>query len=72
MDTMPEKLELGNAHNYKNHRFFIGLFHRKRHLGDPDPPPFGDEPQGYAIIAIGIIIPVLVQYIAQIDDRQEA
>lgn len=34
-------------------------------------PPLScsDELQGYAIIAVGIIIPVLVQYIAQLTEN---
>jgi hypothetical protein len=39
--------------------------------GDPD-PPFGDEPHGHLIGAIGIIIPLLVQSGAERDDKREA
>jgi len=35
-------------------------------------PPLGDEPQGYAIIAVGIFIPLITLYIARMDDRSEA
>ena len=35
-------------------------------------PPFNDEPQGYAIIAVGLFIPLITLYIARIDDRSEA
>jgi hypothetical protein len=52
--------------------FFIGLFVFVNGIWVVLTPPFGDEPQGYAIIAIGIIIPILMQYVAQIDDRREA
>jgi hypothetical protein len=31
-------------------------------------PPFGDEPQGYAIIAIGIFIPLIVLYFSRLTD----
>jgi hypothetical protein len=35
-------------------------------------PPFSDEPVAYVIIAVGIIIPLLVQYIAYLYDKREA
>jgi len=35
-------------------------------------PPFGDNYLAYVIVAVGIIIPKLVQYVAQIDDKREA
>jgi hypothetical protein len=35
-------------------------------------PPFGDEPQGYAIIAVGIFIPLITFYVARLDDQSEA
>ncbi|MDD4137616.1 MAG: hypothetical protein PHT99_06965 [Methanoregula sp.] len=35
-------------------------------------PPFSDEPQGYAIIAIGLFIPVITLYVARMDNRSEA
>ncbi|MDD1703234.1 MAG: hypothetical protein LUQ31_09670 [Methanoregula sp.] len=31
-------------------------------------PPFGDEPQGYAIIAIGIFIPLITLYLGRLTD----
>jgi hypothetical protein len=34
-------------------------------------PPGGDEPQGLAIAAIGIFIPVLVLFMAKIEERHE-
>ena len=34
-------------------------------------PPYGDEPTGYAISAVGIFIPVILLYVAQLDDRSE-
>jgi len=34
-------------------------------------PPAGDEPQGLALIAIGIFIPVLVLFMAKIEERYE-
>jgi hypothetical protein len=52
--------------------FFIGLFIIVNGIWLILTPPFGDEPQGYVIIAVGIIIPLLVQYIAQLDDKREA
>ncbi len=35
-------------------------------------PPFGDEPQGYAIIAVGLFIPLITFSIARIDERSDA
>jgi len=52
--------------------FFIGLFILVNGIWVILTPPFGDELQGYVIIAVGIIIPILVQYVAQIDDKREA
>jgi len=52
--------------------FFIGLFILVNGIWVILTPPFGDELQGYIIIAVGIIIPILVQYVAQIDDKREA
>jgi hypothetical protein len=34
-------------------------------------PTAGDEPVAYAIIAIGIFIPVLTFYVARIEERQQ-
>jgi hypothetical protein len=34
-------------------------------------PPFGDEPQGYAIVAVGIFIPLITLYVSRKDDRAE-
>jgi hypothetical protein len=34
--------------------------------------PFRDEPQGYAIIGAGFILPVITYYFAEIDDKREA
>jgi hypothetical protein len=52
--------------------FFIGLFILVNGIWVILTPPFGDELQGYVIIAVGIIIPVLMQYVAQLDDQREA
>jgi hypothetical protein len=51
---------------------FIGLFIVANGVWVILTPPFGDEPLAYVIIAVGIIIPLLVQYVAQIDDKREA
>lgn len=51
---------------------FIGLFVIVNGIWLILTPPFGDEPLAYLIIAAGISIPVLVQYVAQIDDKREA
>ncbi len=52
--------------------FFIGLFIIVNGIWVILTPPFGDEPLAYVIIAAGIIIPVVVQYVAQLDDKREA
>jgi hypothetical protein len=52
--------------------FFIGLFIIVNGIRVVLTPPYGDEPSGYVIIAVGIIIPILVQYIVQLDDKREA
>jgi hypothetical protein len=52
--------------------FFIGLFIIVNGIWVILTPPFGDEPLAYVIIAVGITIPVVVQYVAQLDDKREA
>jgi hypothetical protein len=52
--------------------FFIGLFVIVNGIWVILTPPFGDEPLGYVIIVVGIIIPLLVQYVAVLDDKREA
>jgi hypothetical protein len=34
-------------------------------------PPSGDEPFAYVIIAIGIIIPIIVEYVTHLDDMRD-
>ena len=51
---------------------FIGLFAIANGIWIIMMPPFGDEPQGYAIIAGGIFIPLITWYIAGIDEQREA
>jgi hypothetical protein len=51
---------------------FIGLFIIANGVWLIATPPFGDEPLAYVVIVVGIIIPILVQYVAQIDDKREA
>jgi len=51
--------------------FLIGLFVIANGLFIVLTPPFGDEPQGYAIIAVGIFIPLLLLYVARLEDRRE-
>jgi hypothetical protein len=52
--------------------FFIGLFVIVNGIWLILTPPFGDEPLGYIIVAVGIGIPILVQYVAQLDEIREA
>ena len=51
--------------------FFIALFVIANGVYVCFMPPTGDEPQGLAIIAIGIFIPVLVLFMARIEERSE-
>ena len=51
---------------------FIGLFIIVNGVWVILTPPFGDEPLAWVIIAVGIVIPILVQYVAQLDDKREA
>ncbi len=34
-------------------------------------PPYGDEPVAYAIIAMGIFIPILTFYVAGVEERSK-
>jgi hypothetical protein len=52
--------------------FLVGLFVIVNGVFICLMPPFGDEPQGYIIIAIGLIIPIITLYVARIDDRADA
>jgi uncharacterized sodium:solute symporter family permease YidK len=51
--------------------FFIALFVIADGVYVFFMPPGGDEPQGLALIAIGIFIPVLVLFMAKIEERHE-
>lgn len=44
---------------------FVGLFVIANGVGVVYMPPYGDEPLGYAIIVIGICIPVLTLFVAK-------
>ena len=52
--------------------FIIGLFVIANGIWIVATPPFGDEPQGYAIIVVGLFIPLLTLQVARMDDRSEA
>jgi len=52
--------------------FFVSLFVIANGIWIVVMPPFGDEPQGYAIIGAGLFLPLITQYFAQIDDKGEA
>jgi hypothetical protein len=47
---------------------FIALFVIANGIWIAVMPPFGDEPTGYAIIAIGLFIPLITFYIAKKDE----
>jgi hypothetical protein len=49
--------------------FFIALFVIANGIWVFLMPPFGDEPTGLAIIAVGIFIPIITLYIAKKDER---
>ena len=51
--------------------FFIALFVIANGVYVFFMPPGGDEPQGLALIAIGLFIPVLVLFMAKIEERHE-
>jgi hypothetical protein len=51
---------------------FIGLFVIVNGIWVVMTPPFGDEPQGYLILAAGIFIPVITLYVAQLYEKREA
>jgi len=51
--------------------FFIALFVIANGVYVFFMPPTGDEPQGLAIIAIGIFIPILILFMARMEGRNE-
>ena len=51
--------------------FFIGFFVIANGLYIVLMPPFGDEPPGYFIIAVGIVIPIITLFVSRMDDRAE-
>lgn len=48
--------------------FFVGLFVIANGIWVVYMPPFGDEPVGLAIIAVGIFIPILTIFVARKSD----
>jgi len=50
--------------------FFVALFVIVNGVWVFFMPPYGDEPTGLAIIAIGIFIPVITLAVAKRDDHQ--
>jgi hypothetical protein len=50
--------------------FFIGLFVIANGIYVVYMPPFGDEPVGYAIIAVGIFIPIITLYVAKHSEHE--
>jgi hypothetical protein len=50
--------------------FFIALFVVANGVWVVYMPPFGDEPVGIAIIAAGILIPVIVLSVAKLGERR--
>jgi hypothetical protein len=50
--------------------FFVGLFVIANGIWVVYMPPFGDEPVGLAIIAVGIFIPILTIFVAKMSERR--
>jgi hypothetical protein len=50
--------------------FFIALFVIVNGIWVAYMPPYGDESIGYAIIAVGIFIPIITLYVAKISEHQ--
>jgi ABC-type uncharacterized transport system permease subunit len=48
--------------------FFIALFVIANGIWVAFMPPFGDEPVGYAIIAVGIFIPLITLHVAKLGE----
>ncbi len=48
---------------------FIGLFVFANGIWVAWQPPLGDEPIGYTIMAVGIAIPVITLYFAQMTEK---
>ena len=49
---------------------FIALFVIVNGIWVAYMPPYGDEPIGYAIIAIGIFIPIITLYVANLGESR--
>ena len=49
--------------------FFVGLFVIVNGVWVVYMPPFGDEPVGFAIIAVGIFIPIITLSVAKMNER---
>jgi hypothetical protein len=49
---------------------FIALFVIANGVWVAFMPPFGDEPVGFAIIAIGIFIPIITLYVARLGESR--
>jgi hypothetical protein len=49
--------------------FFIGLFVIANGVWVVIMPPSGDEPIGFAIIAVGIVIPIVTHYVAKMSEH---
>ena len=50
--------------------FFVGLIVIANGIWVVYMPPFGDEPVGLAIIAVGIFIPILTIFVAKMSERR--
>jgi len=49
--------------------FFVGLFVIANGVWVVYMPPFGDEPVGLAIVAVGILIPAITLFVAKSNER---
>jgi hypothetical protein len=50
--------------------FFVGLFVIANGVWIVYMPPYGDEPIGLAIIAVGIFIPIITLFVAKMSERR--
>jgi hypothetical protein len=50
--------------------FFIALFVIVNGIWVALMPPLGDEPVGFAIVAVGIFIPIITLHVAKLDENK--
>ena len=50
--------------------YFVGLFVIANGIWIVYMPPYGDEPVGYAIIVVGIFIPIFTYLVAKMNEER--